>query len=236
MFVMSVTTMVVMNCVIVLNVSLRTSSTHIMTDTVRKVRMQSSQTLLQMQYPLRRKSTWICLPPWINLWPCVNLQVFLNILPRLLKMRMRPWTPNKDSASEIQNRETLATDGDEIFLVPCRRRSSVTLITKAEEYVMKTARTELMFSRLKERNGLMKSVLERLSECLSTITSEKTTSAAVNAWMFAHRWRTGGGNIRTAQHQPGKGLSGGEEVRGLLQTHSWECKATEQLSKCKVYL
>lgn len=94
---------------------------------------------------------------------------------------MRPWTPNKDSASEIQNRETLATDGDEIFLVPCRRRSSVTLITKAEEYVMKTARTELMFSRLKERNGLMKSVLERLSECLSTITSEKSTSAAVNA-------------------------------------------------------
>lgn len=46
MFVMSVTTIVVMNCVIVLNVSLRTSSTHIMTDTVRKVRMRSSQTLL----------------------------------------------------------------------------------------------------------------------------------------------------------------------------------------------
>lgn len=44
MFVMSVTTMVVMNCVIVLNVSLRTPSTHIMTDTVRKVRMQTSQT------------------------------------------------------------------------------------------------------------------------------------------------------------------------------------------------
>lgn len=38
MFVMSVTTMVVMNCVIVLNVSLRTPSTHMMTDTVRKVR------------------------------------------------------------------------------------------------------------------------------------------------------------------------------------------------------
>lgn len=48
MFVMSVTTMVVMNCVIVLNVSLRTPSTHIMTDTVRKVRLQTNQTLLQM--------------------------------------------------------------------------------------------------------------------------------------------------------------------------------------------
>lgn len=36
---MSVTTMVVMNCVIVLNVSLRTPNTHIMTDKVRKVRL-----------------------------------------------------------------------------------------------------------------------------------------------------------------------------------------------------
>lgn len=87
---------------------------------------------------------------------------------------MRPWTPNKDSTSEIQNRETLATDGNGIFLVPCRRRSSMTLITKAEEYAMKTARSELMFSRLKERNGLMKSVLEKLRECLSTIPSEKS--------------------------------------------------------------
>lgn len=38
MFVMSVTTMVVMNCVVVLNVSLRTPSTHKMKDNVRKVR------------------------------------------------------------------------------------------------------------------------------------------------------------------------------------------------------
>lgn len=38
MFVMSVTTMVVINCVVVLNVSLRTPSTHVMTNNVRKVR------------------------------------------------------------------------------------------------------------------------------------------------------------------------------------------------------
>uniref|UniRef100_A0A4W6E996 Cholinergic receptor, nicotinic, gamma n=1 Tax=Lates calcarifer TaxID=8187 RepID=A0A4W6E996_LATCA len=112
MFVMSVTTMVVMNCVIVLNVSLRTPNTHIMTDKVRKI--------------------------------------LLNILPRLLRMQMQPWTPNHDR--------------NNVFLVPCRRRSSMTLITKAEEYVMKTARSELMFARLKERNGLMKSVLEKLPE------------------------------------------------------------------------
>lgn len=43
----------------------------------------------------------------------------------------------------------------------------MTLITKAEEYVMKTARSELMFTRLKERNGLMKSVLEKLRKCLN---------------------------------------------------------------------
>lgn len=49
----------------------------------------------------------------------------------------------------------------------------MTLITKAEEYVMKTARSELMFSRLKERNGLMKSVLEKLRECLSAIASDE---------------------------------------------------------------
>lgn len=38
---------------------------------------------------------------------------------------------------------------------------------------MKTARSELMFSRLKERNGLMKSVLEKLRECLLKLASVK---------------------------------------------------------------
>lgn len=90
---------------------------------------------------------------------------------------MRPWIPNKDSTSEIKTRETLTTDGNGIFLVPCRRRSSMTLITKAEEYAMKTARSELMFSRLKERNGLMKAVLEKLRECWSTIAPDKSASA-----------------------------------------------------------
>uniref|UniRef100_A0A667X0N7 Cholinergic receptor, nicotinic, gamma n=1 Tax=Myripristis murdjan TaxID=586833 RepID=A0A667X0N7_9TELE len=101
MFVMSVTTMVVMNCVIVLNVSLRTPSTHKMTDKVRKI--------------------------------------LLNILPRMLRMQMRPWTGAHRNG----------------------------LIDKAEEYFMKTARSELMFTRLKERNGLMKSVLEKLREYLN---------------------------------------------------------------------
>lgn len=80
---------------------------------------------------------------------------------------MRPWTPNNDNASETGNGQTLAADRNGVFLVPCRRRSSMTLITKAEEYAMKTARSELMFARLKERNGLMKSVLEKLRKYLN---------------------------------------------------------------------
>lgn len=80
---------------------------------------------------------------------------------------MRPWMPNSNSTPEVANGKTLTTESDGVFLVPCRRRSSITLITKAEEYVMTTARSELMFAKLKERNGLMKSVLEKLREYLS---------------------------------------------------------------------
>ncbi|XP_068196327.1 acetylcholine receptor subunit gamma [Antennarius striatus] len=141
MFAMSVTTMVVMNCVIVLNVSLRTPNTHIMTDKVRKI--------------------------------------LLNILPRLLRMQMQPWTPH--DAVELRNGETRGTGGNGFFLVPSRRRSSVTLISKAEEYAMKTARSELMFSRLKERNGLMKSVLEKLHDGLEGGTAEQLSANLAKA-------------------------------------------------------
>lgn len=51
MFVMSVTTMVVINCVIVLNVSLRTPNTHIMTNKVRKVSGRSKLSLSSKQFP-----------------------------------------------------------------------------------------------------------------------------------------------------------------------------------------
>ncbi|XP_029929900.1 acetylcholine receptor subunit gamma [Myripristis murdjan] len=132
MFVMSVTTMVVMNCVIVLNVSLRTPSTHKMTDKVRKI--------------------------------------LLNILPRMLRMQMRPWTPNDENTLQTSNS---GAHRNGVFMVPCRRRSSMKLIDKAEEYFMKTARSELMFTRLKERNGLMKSVLEKLHDGLEGGTAEQ---------------------------------------------------------------
>lgn len=77
---------------------------------------------------------------------------------------MQPWTPNNENTSNIGNGEKLAADKSSVFLVQCRRRSSMTLINKAEEYATKTARSELMFARLKERNGLMKSALEKLRE------------------------------------------------------------------------
>ncbi|KAM6989300.1 acetylcholine receptor subunit gamma [Tautogolabrus adspersus] len=144
MFAMSVTTMVVMNCVIVLNVSLRTPNTHILTDKVRKI--------------------------------------LLNILPRLLRMQMKPWTPNNDKTSEtIRNCNNQVTDRDTLFMVNCRRRSSMTLITKAEEYTMKTARSELMFARLKERNGLVKTVLERLNSGLEGGTAEQISASLARA-------------------------------------------------------
>ncbi|KAM8849323.1 LOW QUALITY PROTEIN: acetylcholine receptor subunit gamma [Spinachia spinachia] len=61
-------------------------------------------------------------------------KILLNILPRLLGMRMRPCTPNV--STDAGNGETLAPDGNDMLRVPCRR-STITLITKAEEYAQK---------------------------------------------------------------------------------------------------
>ncbi|KAG7273509.1 hypothetical protein CRUP_015885 [Coryphaenoides rupestris] len=163
MFGMSFTMMVVMNCVIVLNVSLRTPNTHKMSDTVRKI--------------------------------------FLNILPRLLRMQMRPWTPDDGVPAGDWNQEGEGEDeapqptsnGIVKDLVPCRhqhhhhqhhhchhhnrRRSSVGLIVKAEEYVLKTARTELMFSKLRERQGLIRTVFEKLHRNLDGSSAEQLESS-----------------------------------------------------------
>ncbi|KAM6948209.1 acetylcholine receptor subunit gamma [Aplochiton taeniatus] len=129
MFVMSVTTIIVMNCVVVLNVSLRTPNTHKMTDKVRRV--------------------------------------LLNALPRLLGMRMRPWTPTDDGGSGSGiGRSSPPGRRDEALLAPCRRRSSLGLMAKAEEYAMKTARSELMFARLRDRDGLVKTALEKIHKGL----------------------------------------------------------------------
>uniref|UniRef100_A0A8C1RNY4 Cholinergic receptor, nicotinic, gamma n=1 Tax=Cyprinus carpio TaxID=7962 RepID=A0A8C1RNY4_CYPCA len=137
MFVMSVTTITVMNCVVVLNVSLRTPNTHPMSNNIRKV--------------------------------------FLNILPCLLRMTMQRWTPEQEEGDfkmfALGNGTPLRR----------RRRSSLGLIAKADEYMFRTARSELMFSRLKERKGLLKNTLEKIQNGLGGNTAQDLESSLASA-------------------------------------------------------
>ncbi|XP_010715110.1 acetylcholine receptor subunit gamma isoform X3 [Meleagris gallopavo] len=107
-FLMVVTVVIVVNAVIVLNVSLRTPNTHSMSQRVR--------------------------------------QVWLHLLPRYLGMHMPEEAPGPPPAT--------------------RRRSSLGLMVKADEYMLWKARTELLFEKQKERDGLMKTVLEKIGRGL----------------------------------------------------------------------
>ncbi|KAM8972614.1 acetylcholine receptor subunit epsilon [Pelodytes ibericus] len=97
MFIMLVSTLIVLSCVIVLNVSLRTPTTHRLTTTVK--------------------------------------HMLLEVLPRYLKMRLEPCEEAEETPRE-------------------RRRSSLGIMLKAEEYVLKKPRSELMFERQRERHGM----------------------------------------------------------------------------------
>ncbi|XP_072255421.1 acetylcholine receptor subunit epsilon isoform X2 [Pyxicephalus adspersus] len=96
-FVMIVSTIIVLSCVIVLNVSLRTPSTHNLT--------------------------------------AVMKRRLLEILPRYLHMKIEPCEEGEETPKE-------------------RRKSSLGIMLKAEEYVLKKPRSELMFERQRERHGL----------------------------------------------------------------------------------
>ncbi|XP_040284358.1 acetylcholine receptor subunit gamma [Bufo bufo] len=110
-FLIVVTITIVVNAVVVLNVSLRTPNTHSMSSSVR--------------------------------------ELFLKKLPRLLKMHLR----QSDMAPEP---------------APLTRRSSsLGLIIKADEYMMRKPRSELMFEKQKLRDGLMKVVFEKIGTFLS---------------------------------------------------------------------
>ncbi|KAI4874979.1 hypothetical protein NFI96_026517, partial [Prochilodus magdalenae] len=103
-FVMSVTTLIVTNCIIVLNFSLRSPSTHTMSRTIK--------------------------------------HIFLEMVPRFLGMA------------------PLVDDGEEesgIAVMRERRRSSFGLMQRAEEYVLKQPRSEMMFDKQRERHGLTRS-------------------------------------------------------------------------------
>ncbi|KGL82608.1 Acetylcholine receptor subunit gamma, partial [Tinamus guttatus] len=110
-FLMVVTVVIVVNAVIVLNISLRTSNTHSMSDRVR--------------------------------------QVCLHVLPRYLGMHM----PREEAAGPPR---------------AARRRSSLGLMVKADEYMLWKARTELLFEKQKERDGLMKTVMEKIGHGLES--------------------------------------------------------------------
>ncbi|KAM6453311.1 acetylcholine receptor subunit epsilon isoform 2-T2 [Liasis olivaceus] len=100
LFVMTVATLIVMNCVVVLNVSLRSPSTHLMSPNLK--------------------------------------HVFLKILPRYLG-------------------STVGPAGDEPQDAPRpRRRSSFSIMVKAEEYILKKARSEVLFEHQGQRHGLQR--------------------------------------------------------------------------------
>ncbi|KAJ6654966.1 hypothetical protein lerEdw1_006437 [Lerista edwardsae] len=99
-FVMTVATLIVMNCVVVLNVSLRSPSTHTMSEGLK--------------------------------------HVFLEVLPRYLGSSLEP-------------------TGDDPWDAPQpRRRSSSGILQKAEEDILKTPRSELLFERQGLRHGLQR--------------------------------------------------------------------------------
>ncbi|KAM3927285.1 acetylcholine receptor subunit epsilon-like [Leptodactylus fuscus] len=95
-FVMLVSTLIVLSCVIVLNVSLRTPSTHNLTASVKRM--------------------------------------LLEILPRYLHMEIAP-------CEEVETPQE-------------RRRSSLGIMLKAEEYILKKPRSELMFEKQRDRHGI----------------------------------------------------------------------------------
>ncbi|NXA21810.1 ACHG protein, partial [Ibidorhyncha struthersii] len=109
-FLMVVTVVIVVNAVIVLNISLRTPNTHSMSQRVR--------------------------------------QVCLHLLPRYLGMHMPEEASGPPQAA--------------------RRRSSLGLMVKADEYMLWKARTELLFEKQKERDGLMKTVMEKIGHSLES--------------------------------------------------------------------
>ncbi|XP_067112788.1 acetylcholine receptor subunit epsilon [Osmerus mordax] len=121
-FVMSVTTLIATNQIVVLNISLRSPSTHTMSYTIK--------------------------------------HVFLELVPRFL--RMPPLLD--ESEAEVNG-------------VRERRRSSFGLMQRAEEYVLKQPRSEMMFDKQRERHGLTRSFVDTI-DVSSTATLYKSLAQA----------------------------------------------------------
>ncbi|XP_075794256.1 acetylcholine receptor subunit gamma-like [Pelodiscus sinensis] len=89
-------------------------------------------------------------------------QICLRRLPHFLGMHMR--------RSDVAARPLRA-----------RRRSSLGLMVKADEYMLWKARTELIFEKQKERDGLMKAVLEKIGRGLENGRSQDLCHSLVQA-------------------------------------------------------
>lgn len=74
---------------------------------------------------------------------CSPMQVFLEMVPRFLGMS--PLVDDSDGTTEVNG-------------VRERRRSSFGLMQRAEEYVLKQPRSEMMFDKQRERHGLTRSI------------------------------------------------------------------------------
>ncbi|XP_042287109.1 acetylcholine receptor subunit epsilon [Thunnus albacares] len=108
-FVMSVTTLIATNQIVVLNFSLRSPSTHTMSYTIK--------------------------------------HLFLEMVPRFLGMS--PLVDDNEETTEINGMRE-------------RRRSSFGLMQRAEEYVLKQPRSEMMFDKQRERHGLTQSIVDNI--------------------------------------------------------------------------
>ncbi|XP_068187272.1 acetylcholine receptor subunit epsilon [Antennarius striatus] len=108
-FVMCVTTLIATNQIVVLNLSLRSPSTHTMSHTLK--------------------------------------HLFLEMVPRFLGMS--PLVDESDVTTEVNG-------------VRERRRSSFGLMQRAEEYVLKQPRSEMMFDKQRERHGITRSIVDNI--------------------------------------------------------------------------
>ncbi|XP_004563946.2 acetylcholine receptor subunit epsilon isoform X1 [Maylandia zebra] len=108
-FVMCVTTLIATNQIVVLNFSLRSPSTHSMSQTLK--------------------------------------HLFLKMVPRFLGMS--PLVDDSEVTTEVNG-------------VRERRRSSFGLMQRAEEYVLKQPRSEMMFDKQRERHGLTRSIVDSI--------------------------------------------------------------------------
>lgn len=72
-----------------------------------------------------------------------HLQLFLEMVPRFLGMS--PLVDDSEVITEVNG-------------VRERRRSSFGLMQRAEEYVLKQPRSEMMFDKQRERHGLTRSI------------------------------------------------------------------------------